>query len=771
MAEGKERFVLKKADGDAWKPLYNVSQGFKRHPSRITDLSKKADGNKAVDEVWTTNKVYIQKTGSDGTFSCDLEDNVHFTQFLFKHKKRDLLDAHCWKYSECTGIRKVLISTDYTFEQSRTIVQKWIAKYRPSLKEKKFELSSFSTKSSLQRYLSRLVSAINRRNGEADVFYDKAKDCLYIVGFKQEVDEVLYKVKANMRNDELLTMECPIESESHGMMLRSLSFLKELKQDFPDVEVHLHDCNTKVTYRGKRDEVGECRRKIATFFSTLHTEPLEMTSLQTELLSNPETGRYINNLLRTDNISGVLNVQKQGKLLLIGQKKYLKKVRHKIKENIVEEVFLVQLYPRVKEMSFGEVGLSPTKIERVVIEKTDDEVRVAATRDVMQRIIQWVHSEDPGQSEPSRSQQRSVDVQKHQPSQSSKTDEVHLEVSELDMCLWNTLGFVDEFKQCTTGNGEIVIVASEGDAYKVREEIKRILSGIKENREACCLTEDCAVLLKHQETKDYITRELQKKKHRYFWKLGNDGATVEIFAQTKREAVNAGKSVSAMISVISLRVEFNQVEKVLQEEACKNVLQRYHGKAEILSLTSDEVPLVATADACEEILTVMRHCDKWIYTETSVCLEMPEGACEYLENQLIFRRSLKEKYDVHLESSENKRKLKLTGPEKSLPIVKSTLEKRVVDIVNESLRMKFLPEVLEDENKKMKFEMANNCYLSKRKERVILKPCPSHTWVIKNSPCLMLVSESIAETNAYAVVCPVDANLKPIGAGQTIMEY
>ncbi|XP_021355423.1 uncharacterized protein LOC110451630 [Mizuhopecten yessoensis] len=756
--------------GDTWEPP-SRSQGFNQHPSTNTDLSIKADGNKAVDEVWTTNKVHIQKTGSDGTFSFDLEDNVHFKQFLFKHKKRDLLDAHGWKYSECDGIRKVLISADNTFEVVKTIVQKWVAKYQTSLKEKKLELSSSSTKDSLQRSLSCLIPTIERRYGEADVFYDKAKDCLYIVGFQQVVDEVFHKVKADMRNDDLLTMECPIESESHGMMLRSLNFLEKLKQDFPDVEGYLHDCNTKVTYIGKRDEVEECKRRIAIFFSTLHTEPLEMTSLQKELLSKPETGRYINILLRTDNISCVLNVQKQGKLLLIGQQNDFKKARHKIKENIVEKVFIVQMYPRVKQMSFGEVGLSQTEMERVVTKKTDDEVRVAANRDVMQRIIQWIRLKDPEQTGLGRSQQHSVDVQKHQPSQSSKTDEVHLEVSELDMCLWNALGIVDEFKQCTAGNGEILIEASKSDVQKISENIKRMLSQIKKNKEVCPLHEECAVLLKHQETKDYIAKELQKKKQRCFWKLRADGFTIDIYAQNKNEAVKARESIPAMISVISLRAEFNQVKKVLQEEACKNVLQKYHGKAKVLSLTSDEVPLVATADASEEILTVMRQCDKCINTEKTVCIEMPEGACEYLENQSTFTISLKEKYGVHLEPLENRAKLRLIGPEKNLPIVQTTLEKSVADIVNKSLRMKCLPEVLEDENEKKKFEMVNSCYLSKKKERVIVKPCPSHTWVIKNSPYLMLVSENIAETNVYAVVCPVDTNLKPIGAGQTIMNY
>ncbi|XP_033730099.1 uncharacterized protein LOC117319392 [Pecten maximus] len=386
----------------------------------------------------------------------------------------------------------------------------------------------------------------------------------------------------------------------------------------------------------------------------------------------------------------------------------------------------------------------------------------------MQLIMQWIDSNNLEESSACKW---------YEPSRVSKPKrvQIRLQVQKFDLLLWNALSIAEVCskvpeRHCTTEGDCIVIEALEGDINKIVEEIKQILERIKKDRVTFPLQEDLADILKNKETEEYVTKQLHQKNQRCLWKIGAKCDTVDVYAIKRKEALNAGKTILESVSLVSLRQEFQHVEQLLNEEDCRKVLEKYRGKAKILSLRSEEVPLVATKDALEEILQVMSVCTKELSTVKSVPLEMPEGICKFvLERKPKFLKHLQEKYGVCLELTKNKRQLVMIGPKKNIPIAKSALDKEVGEIESRSERMKLLPQVLAAENEKTEFEAGNNCYLSVEKEAIIREPWPSHTWVLKNSLYLMLVPGDISETNVYAVMCPVDANMKPIGAGENIL--
>ncbi|XP_060080184.1 uncharacterized protein LOC132559570 [Ylistrum balloti] len=759
MAEGGESTGVE----DKWIP-----------PVSTNSQPRKKDSPQTyhVDSVWTTGRVCIRKPRNDELYIFVLRDEVYYGQYLFKHRK-GYLDAHGWEFGHYKGLPCISISTDKVRECEQAVHQ-WISDQRNVLKARKLELFSDDINDSLQRFLSSLMPAIQNTDGEVDVFYDKAMDCLYIVGFKKSVDEIFKDAKADMKNYELSIVESIIDlqSELHGDVLRSFHIFDKLNQDFPKVDIHLQDCNKKVKCRGRANEIEKCRNKVVEFLRGLKTERFDMPPSPTKLLLKPVTKSYINSLLEEDNISCALGVSREGKLQLVYQQASDLKVAHcKIKENIKVFAFSASQFTRFMEMSSRLLGLSQKQFERLIIEETTEGVNVLATSDVSKDITKWIQSSACG------SQMQHAAVQMEIPPQASNKKKERLAVTDFELCLWIDLRLADVCSKVperhyTTENGYIVIEALEEDIKHIQEDIKGVLHRIEKDKAACSLQKDCGGLLKNQKAKDYVSNKLKRNEHRCVWKLGTE-LTVYVYALTVQEASAAAHSIGGMVSVRSLSADFQRVQELLNEDACKEVLEKYQGKAKMLS-ASDEFPLVATTDAMEEIIQVFKASDKKINTEMSVSLELSDGICAFLlENQSSFFKQAQEMYGVRLISSEDKRQLKLLGHEKDVRAIKSALESRISDITSKSQSMNFLPELLSDERQKQQFQMLNHCNLSMEKAKIPRKPCPSNTWVLNNSNYLMLVQGSIAETNhtMYAVVCPVDGNMRPIGAGQAIMAH
>ncbi|XP_069112562.1 uncharacterized protein [Argopecten irradians] len=723
-----------------------------------------------VDRVWTSNRVYIMKKKSNLTGYFDLQDDICLIQFLFKHYKDDLTKPNGWEYENHNGVPYIYISNDGFVEKCLENVKEWISKFQNLIEVRKLELSSGNTEYSLQRSLSYLTPECI--DGKADVFYDESHDCLYIVGFHQTVYDIFRKTKAAIQNEEMTKKAkenvIHLDSKSHGILLREFGFLDKLRRDFPNDSIRLLDCNTKVIYTGAQNDAEKCRKAIAQFISGICTEILKMSPVKTGLLSKPGVKTYVNEALQANKIPCVWEVVSSGQLqLMCSQKKDLEEAHVKIEENIKEEVLSAREYTQLRETSSKRFGLNESQLGKVFVRHTKENTHVAATTDVMDHIIRWLQSTYPDESDGSEHHRQSA-------AKESKKLPERLQVQELDLELWKALSIADACskvpeRRCTIENNCFVIEALEGDLTKIVEEIKEILDRVKKAKVTVSLQSDCAALLRNKEAEHYVNQELGKKHLRCVWKIGSNGDTVDVYTLPVKEAVNAGKIIDESVSLVSLSKKFTHVKRLLEEKDVMKVRQKHHGKVNIFSKT-DDVCLVATADAMKDILPVMKAFHEELNTSVSVLLEMPEGICRFvLERNPKFVKKLQEDFGIELRPTGNKNQIEIFGRRQNIDIAKSVLEKETGEIQSDSETMMFLPNVLATEREQSKFEAVNHCYISVEKEIVAKKPCPSHTWIVSKSPYMMLVPGNITEADVYAVMCPVDRRMNPIGAGKDIM--